>query len=500
MSQQQEADKNMKYVANGQPQGQQPSRDKTWPFSPPAGDAKESDHFFNIVFWFQALMILFMGLWTEYGSDCDISKKIDGENNNNLYATYQDVHVMMFIGFGFLMTFLKKYGLSSLSFNFMLTVIIIQWNILTSGTEGFWKFVYENEWSHKIHLTMPLLIESDFAAACSLISMGAVLGKCNAVQLVVMAIFEMVFFNCNLMLCFSWLGITDQGGSIVVHTFGAFFGLAVSYIISPEAAKDHDDNSSTRTSDTFAMIGTLFLWMFWPSFNGALATGEMQNLVVVNTTLALCGSAVATFLFSFKLRGNGKFDMVDIQNATLAGGVAVGTISNMLIGPAGALGTGFVAGAFCVVGYVKIAPFLERTIGLQDTCGVQNLHGYSGIMGGIASAITLALATEKNYGVAATVFFGEGAKYMTAKEAAGYQIAGLALTLVFAIVSGLITGLIVKQFASNKVNARLFEDDVAFEAAEHHVGNSTNEDEEMSKRVHKALALERVQQSLEANY
>lgn len=34
--------------------------------------------------------------------------------------------------------------------------------------------------------------------------------------------------------------------------------------------------------------------------------------------------------------------MVDVQNATLAGGVAVGTTADMLIGPYGALLTGIV--------------------------------------------------------------------------------------------------------------------------------------------------------------
>ena len=55
--------------------------------------------------------------------------------------------------------------------------------------------------------------------------LGAVLGKANALQLAVMVISEMVFFNMNLSLCLDWLQSTDQGGSIVVHTFGAFFGM-----------------------------------------------------------------------------------------------------------------------------------------------------------------------------------------------------------------------------------------------------------------------------------
>jgi ammonium transporter Rh len=39
---------------------------------------------------------------------------------------FQDVHVMIFIGFGFLMTFLKKYGLSAVSLNMMCAAISLQ--------------------------------------------------------------------------------------------------------------------------------------------------------------------------------------------------------------------------------------------------------------------------------------------------------------------------------------------------------------------------------------
>ena len=46
---------------------------------------------------------------------------------------FQDVHVMIFIGFGFLMTFLKKYGLSAVSLNMLTAVVCLQWATLVNG-------------------------------------------------------------------------------------------------------------------------------------------------------------------------------------------------------------------------------------------------------------------------------------------------------------------------------------------------------------------------------
>lgn len=40
---------------------------------------------------------------------------------------------MVFIGFGFLMVFLKKYGYSAVGFNFLLAALVLQWSILFKG-------------------------------------------------------------------------------------------------------------------------------------------------------------------------------------------------------------------------------------------------------------------------------------------------------------------------------------------------------------------------------
>ena len=117
--------------------------------------------------------------------------------------------------------------------------------------------------------------------------------------------------------------------------FGAYFGLACAYVLGPppDAAKE----ASSTVSDVLSLVGTTFLWLYWPSFvGGALPAGTVEaQTALVNTVIALCGSTVATFGASALLRG-GKLAPADVQNATLAGGVAIGAVANLPIGILGA--------------------------------------------------------------------------------------------------------------------------------------------------------------------
>jgi len=354
----------------------------------------------------------------------------------DFYAMFQDIHVMMFIGFGFLMTFLKRYGFGSVGFNFLLAAFILQWATLTHG------FIREiNSESHTIYVDIVTLINSDFASAAVLISFGAVLGKVSMLQLIVMALFEIVVYQVNELIVFDRLHATDTGDSLVVHIFGAYFGLAVARVLyHSDIKKNEEKESSVYHSDIFAMIGTIFLWLFWPSFNGATAVDEGRVRAVINTYFSLTASTIVTYAVS-KLVTKEKFSMVHIQNSTLAGGVAVGTVADMIIQPWGAMLVGGVAGTLSVLGYSYITPVLNKKLKIHDTCGVNNLHGMPGIMSGFAGILAAGIATPELYGDGLTKIF-QGKQ--TLGHQAGIQAAALFVSLAMGLLGGTITGFILK--------------------------------------------------------
>jgi ammonium transporter Rh len=80
-------------------------------------------------------------------------------------------------------------------------------------------------------------------------------------------------------------------------------------------------------------------------------------------------------------------------HATLAGGVAIGTASDLCMIGAFPIIIGGVAGILSALGYLKMNSMFRRKLKLHDTCGVQFLHGIPGLMGGICGAIATANAT-----------------------------------------------------------------------------------------------------------
>ena len=402
-----------------------------------------------IILGLQCLLFIGYNLFTDYSSEA--SGTIEGGVSNDInkyYPFFQDVHVMIFIGFGYLMTFLKKYSFTSLGYTFFIGAFIIQYSILMNG------LIHNimNNHYEKIYLNIESLITGDFAAGAALISFGALLGKVSLNQLLVLSILEIIFYSINESIGVIHYQAVDMGGSMYVHTFGAYFGLAVSYVVTDykQLEDDKRKEGSNKTSDTFAMIGTIFLWLFWPSFNGALAVGNSQHRVVINTILSLTSSCMSAFAMSKSFRK--KFNMIDIQNATLAGGVAIGSSADLVIGPSFSLFIGMIAGVMSTCGYNKIQPYLDRRMHLHDTCGVNNLHGIPGIIGGLSGAISAAFTSNELYGDNIQNIFPAMNGTRTNKEQGLYQFLALLTTLGISIIGGLFTGRLLntKYFRNKK--------------------------------------------------
>merc|ERR1719162_2111927 len=102
------------------------------------------------------------------------------------------------------------------------------------------------------------LIEGDFGAAAVMITFGGLLGKVGPLHLLVIALMEIIIYAIDFQ-CVAKIGTLDVGGSLVIHAFGAYFGLAASFVLTPSQAVGHEKNESNYNTDIFAMIGTVFL-------------------------------------------------------------------------------------------------------------------------------------------------------------------------------------------------------------------------------------------------
>ena len=301
---------------------------------------------------------------------------------------------MIFVGFGFLMTFLKRHSWTSVSLNFLVAAFVVQLSILV---QPFFAMLVDSDSSFEnIPLNIHKLVEGDFAAGAVLISFGAVLGACSPLQLLLLAVFEVAFYSLNIALCTVHLKAIDVGGSMYVHSFGAYFGLAASRVMTSSSASGHESNTAGYENNIFAMIGTLFLWMFWPSFNGALVEGAQQHRVVINTVLSLTGSCISSFITA--LAWHKKFDMEIVLNATLAGGVAIGSSADIVRNAGISILVGLLGGALSSIGFASISGWIAKKMKVHDTCGVHNLHGMPGVLGALVGVIIAALATKDQFG------------------------------------------------------------------------------------------------------
>jgi ammonium transporter Rh len=333
--------------------------------------------------------------------------------NEFMYEKSIHILVMLLMGFGFLMVFVRKYGYTSVTATYLAVALSLPLYML----------IRPCLWGSAADISIAnisMLLFAEFAAASLLIAIGGALGRINTAQYLIIGSLFTPLYAVNEWLLLSGVVIPagaflDTAGSIMIHAFGAYFSLGMIMILTTRKEREIRVETSKRSNE-FALLGSVALWIFWPSFCSALVSVEKIPLVAVNTILALCGATLATYAFSILIRG--KIEVGDIANASLAGGVAIGaSVANVT--PGWSMLIGLIAGTISVFGYTIVQPRLQKVTGGVDTCGVHNLHGMPGVFGGI---IALGLVASPLW-----------------------QLIGVILSVVFATTMGIIAGLIASR-------------------------------------------------------
>lgn len=256
-----------------------------------------------------------------------------------------------------------------------------------------------------------------FASITLVIAIGVFLGHISTPLYVLVGVLFVPAYMLNEWFLFTALdGVLDSGGSILVHMFAAYWGWGVILTLRNQAVRDEPMQTSVH-SVSFVWLASMLLFVLWPSFVTALLPPEEIIPAMINTYLALMASTLVTYVLLVVLKRT--IDPLVFTYAILAGGVAIGATVDLAT-PWQAWIIGLVGGAASTLSFVYLNDRLGKATGVLDSMGVHNLHGIPGIVGGLAPLLVVG--------------------------AGGAQILAVGGTLVLALVTGAVTGLILRLF------------------------------------------------------
>lgn len=174
-------------------------------------------------------------------------------NEARLVAQYNySIHIlaMLVVGFGFLMVFVRRYGFGATTGTYLVvaTGLPLYMLLRANGVVGH---------ELKAH-TVDALLYAEFSVATALIAMGAVLGRLRVFQYALLTLLLVPLYAVNEYLVLDngaglTKGFQDSAGSIVIHAFGAYFGLAASLVLTTTAQRSQPIESDPTSGNWLPM-------------------------------------------------------------------------------------------------------------------------------------------------------------------------------------------------------------------------------------------------------
>jgi len=346
-------------------------------------------------------------------------------DTNNVQDELHKFHKNMDVWFmvmlvAFLMLFIKKFEWGVC----LATMLTLAGSFISHSAIR--QFVLGQPWNQDF------MIMGVFCGITVVIGIGVFLGTIKTWQYLLAGLLFAPAWLAVEWFMFTYLkGVVDPGGSMLVHMVAAYWGWGVLIGLQEKRSFEEPFNTTTH-SISFVWLGSMLLFVLWPSFVTALLPGDLVTWGMMTTYMAGLGSVISAYLTCVAFEK--KVDPLVYTYALLAGMVSIGA-PLISVGPWAALGIGLIAGVISVVCFVKLHPWLCEKIGVFDVMGVHNLHGVPGVWGAIAGAIF----------------------------AAGYiNIVSLVGVILISLVTGGITGIILKATRGEMGQEELFSDESMF--------------------------------------
>ena len=228
------------------------------------------------------------------------------------------------------------------------------------------------------------------------------------------------------------MGFADFAGSTVVHSVGAWIGLAGAIVIGPRLGKytpDGKSNAIPGHNMPLAALGVFILWFGWFGFNpGSTTTADGTiGYIAVNTTLAASAGVLGAMLTAWMRFG--KPDPSMSMNGALAGLVGI-TAGCYDVSPVGAIIIGLTAGIIVVFSITII----DQALKVDDPVGAISVHGVCGAWGTLMVGF---LGAPGYGGVTGILYGGDFGQVIT-------QVIGIAAVFVWSFGAGFIAFSVVK--------------------------------------------------------
>jgi len=296
-----------------------------------------------------------------------------------------------------------------------------------------------------------LMFQTVFAATAATIVSGAVAERTKFNAYIIFTIVITVFIY-PISGHWKWgggwldqLGFLDFAGSTIVHSVGAWVGLAGAIMLGPRHGKYVKGKAKAIPGHNlvFGALGVFILWFGWFGFNPGSqlgAAGSENTLAIAHialtTNLAAAGGAMAALFTSWMRYKRPALSLA--LNGALAGLVAI-TAGCDIVSPGGALIIGVIAGIILVFS----VELFDQVFKVDDPVGAISVHGVNGAFGTIAVGL---FATEGG------LFYGGGASLLLS------QLIGVAAVFAWAFGTGLILFKIIKSTIGLRVSKRIEEE------------------------------------------